>query len=440
MNILVENTDGNYQNRVEYVVDFINGHPLCPKSVLISTQIKNNDLKIQYGGNTPENNFFIPTQATIFSEVIIESSMLYANKYLINEREVYSVELEHKKQSEFIVEKKFQFDLIETIFFHLSRYEEFHCKNQGKDRWDMMNESDQFLVVHKLEKQPIVDHLVKCFLESIGVLIPKQKSKIRITHDIDLITKFKSPLSFLRFNAYYIKNWKGLNPIRQLWASYSRSVFKNEKAYDVFDNMLLKNPGEKEIYFLIGGKTAVDTPLDTKTEIFKNAVKQSKERGYNIGIHPSYATWKDLNLFKSEKERLEQIIDEEIIISRQHYLHFSFDATIEILQSAGIKQDSTLGYNRRIGFRAGTGVGFKLFDLKSDTITEIIEKPLSFMDSSLFEESGFKPEKFTGIAKEFIQSNEYDSEITCNFHNSRFDDAKMYGLPQQELYNKLTDG
>lgn len=440
MNILVENSTRKYQNRVDYVVDFINEHPLCPKSVMISTRTQNHDFTIQYGRDSIANNFFIPSQGNIFSEVINESSQLSANKYLFNKTEIYSVELEQKNQGKFIIDKRFQFDLIETIFFHLSRYEEYHCKQELKDRWDMMRELEQFLVINKLEKQPVVDQIVKCFLESIGVVVPKQKSKIRITHDIDLITKFKSPLSFLRFNAYYIKNWRGFNSIRQLWGSYSRCVFKNEKPYDVFDSLLLKNPGEKEIYFLIGGNTPVDTPLDTKSEIFINAVKLSKERGYKIGIHPSYATWKDLNLFKSEKEILEQIIGDEITISRQHYLHFSFDNTIEILQSAGIQQDSTLGYNRRLGFRAGTGVGFKIYNLKSDESTEIIEKPLSLMDSSLFEESGFKSDKYTEIAEQFINTNEYDSEITCNFHNSRFDDAMMFGLPQQKLYKELTNG
>jgi len=425
---------------VDYVVDFINSHPSCPSQVTLSTEISESDIQINYGGEELPNSFYIPSQQVIFSNTIHATDSLSANKYLWNDAEIFSVEKESNKGNSFLQNKSFRFDIIETIFFHLSRYEEFHCKVEGKDRWDTMKEETQFLVKHNLEKKPVVDILVFCFLEATGVTLKQQQSPIRITHDIDLITKFKSPLSFLRFNAYYLKNFKGLNPIRQLWRSYGRCVFKNERPYDVFEEMLIEKAIDKEIYFLVGGKTKVDTPLKTDSIIFKKAIRLSKERGYKIGIHPSYATWKNSEMLKKEKKLLEDIIDEEITISRQHYLHFSFDTTISILQAAGIRQDSTIGYNRLIGFRAGTGVGFRLYDLKADKTTDIIEKPLVLMDSSLFDESKCKAIPFFEIANEFINANMFGTELTCNFHNSRFDDAQMFGLPQQELYTQLTNG
>lgn len=424
---------------MDYVVEFINNHPCCPSQLLLSTEMEEFDIQISYGGEASPRSFYIPSQQTIFSNTIYASDSLRANKYLWNDVELISVERDMKKECGFLQNKSFQFDILETIFFHLSRYEEYHCKAEGKDRWDTMKEETQFLVRHQLEKKPVVDVLVSCFFEAIGITPKLQRSPIRITHDIDLISKFKSPLSFLRFNAYYLKNFKGLDPIKQLWGSYGRSVFKNEQPYDVFEEMLINNDIDKEIYFLVGGKTAVDTPLMTDSAIFKKAVRLSKERGYKIGIHPSYATWKDLAMLKKEKELLENIIGEEITISRQHYLHFSFVDTISILQEAGIKQDSTIGYNRLIGFRAGTGVGFRLYDHKMDKATEIIEKPLALMDSSLFEESRCDASLFSAVANKFVEDNKYGTELTCNFHNSRFDDAQMFGLPQRELYTQLTN-
>ncbi len=439
MNILVENTTGKYQSRVDYVIDFINGHPACPDDVKLSSDFQEFDLKIQYGGESNSENHLVPAQQKIFSEDVNSTKSLFGNKYQWKDQSLFSVEEMKQDERNFIVDNVFQFDLFEMIFFHVSRYEEYHCDNAGKDRWDMMKEADQFLVKYKIEKSPVVDELVISFLEAIGVKPIHQKTKFRITHDIDLIKKFKSPLSFLRFNAYYLKNWKGVGSIKNLWGSYYKNLFANEVPYDVFDEMLIGGEQDREIYFLVGGKAAVDTPLNTKSEVFKKAIKLSKERGYKIGIHPSYETWKDGHMLRQEKEMLENIIEEEITISRQHYLHFDFDQTISILEEAGIKQDSTIGYNRTIGFRAGTGVGFKLYDHKNDRASRIIEKPLALMDSSLFDESKCDATSFLEIANKFIDENKFGTEITCNFHNSRFDDANMFDLPQEEVYAKLTN-
>jgi len=440
MKIFVENESGKYQQRVDYVVDFINSHPLCPNNLEISTENKGYDRKIIYGRSMGEANYLIPAQEYVFSDQRIYSRVPYLNSYLFQNEWLYAIEGEEKKHEGFLVENKFQFDFIETIFYHLSRYEEFYCEDHQRDRWDMMIEDQQILVKNNLEKQPVVDQLVKAFFEALDFIPKLFESQIRMTHDIDLIKKFKSILSFIRFNAYYYGNGHGIDAITKLWESYYRCIVKRERPYDVFDQMLLEKKLDKEIYFLIGGSTPVDTPLDTKSDIFKKAIKLSKERGYKIGIHPSYATWKDVTLLKKEKGNLEEIIDREITISRQHYLHFSFAETIGILEEAGIQQDSTLGYNRRIGFRAGTGIGFKLYDLKNDKASSIVEKPLVFMDSSLFVESEFNQEKFISIAQEFLQSNQRGTEITCNFHNSRFDDARMFGLPQDEIYKAIING
>jgi len=440
MNIFVDNISQAYQSRVDYVVDFINDHPSCPAEVQLSCRLETYDLRIQYGVDDREGDYQILSQNIFFSEVVHTTSSLNANEYIWEKKSLYSVEKQRHEKRNFIEGRIFQFDLFEMMFFHLSRYEEYHCDAAGRDRWDMMRESDQLLVRCGLEKKPVVDDLVVCFLEAIGVKTITHKTTIRITHDIDLITKFKSPLSFFRFNAYYLKNGLGISAIQNLWSSYFKSIFSNEKPYDVFDSMLIEKPIDREIYFLIGGETAVDTPLDTSSDIFKKAIRLSKERGYQIGIHPSYATWTDGSLLKREKEILENIIDKEIIISRQHYLHFSFEKTISILEDAGIKQDSTIGFNRRIGFRAGTGVGFILFDHTRDRASMVTEKPLTLMDSSLFEEANFGSRQFSKIGNSLIDDNEYGTELTCNFHNSRFDDAQMYGLPQDELYAKLTNG
>ena len=90
---------------------------------------------------------------------------------------------------------------------------------------------------------------------------------------------------------------------------------------------------KKDAYFIVGGEAKVDTPLNTDSTVFRKAVRLSKERGYRIGIHPSYDTWKNADQMKQEKELLEHIIDMEIEISRQHtFLAFFYNGYLLFLR------------------------------------------------------------------------------------------------------------
>ena len=439
MKLYFNNLSGVYQNRFDYVVNFITNHPIAKKQITLVNEKSSADISIEYGGTGDENSFNIPTQKFIFSNDIINGKALSANKYQIDKAVLYSVEEgEDKSTKQFLSDQSFGFDIVETIFYHLSRYEEYYCATEKKDRWDMMDEEEMFLVHNKLEQKAVVDDIVVAFYKALGLKLDSYPVRYRMTHDIDLLRKFKSIFSFARFNLYYLKNNHGLKSLKNLWSSYLKVIAFGKRPYEVFDEMLISNDIEKEIYFLVGGKTSVDTPLDMKSMAFKKAVDLSLERGYKIGIHPSYDTWKNTELLEIEKQKLEEYLDTDIRISRQHYLHFSFQKSIEILEKAGIVQDSTIGFNKRIGFRAGTGEQFFLYDFNKDESSKVKEAPLIFMDSSLFVQSNFKETKFTQIAESFLEENNENSCITFNFHNSRFDDAAMFDLPLQELYKKVT--
>lgn len=435
MKIYFDNVAQCDANKFNYVVNFIRNHPYSAADLQVVNSAESAEQIVRYGEELGNANYLIPSQRLIFNSAVVDSQKLFANKSKFEELILYSVASESKPTQAFLQNNKFGFDIIEMIFFHLSRYEEYHCRQEDRDRWDMMNEENQFLVRHNIEKRPVVDHLVKCFLLAIGVTPKAHVANVRVTHDIDLLRKFKSPLSFARFNAYYIRH--GFTALKELWASYYRHVLQGEEAYQNLDEILTDKKIEKEIYFIVGGNDNVDTPLDIESKAFKDAIAISKSRNYMIGIHPSYNCWENEDLLKSEKETLENEINDTIKISRQHYLHFSFDKTIKILENAGIEQDSTLGFNSRIGFRAGTGNQFRLYDLSRDIESSITEQPLAYMDSSLFVEADFNGEKAEQLSESFFENNRNWTSITCNFHNSRFDDALMYKIPLLEMYRKL---
>ena len=108
----------------------------------------------------------------------------------------------------------------------------------------------------------------------------------------------------------------------------------------------------------------------------KEYVTLLAQTGAEVGIHGSYLTFNNSDLLRKEITVLEDILGDKVHSSRQHYLHFETDTTPKVLKDCGIKVDSTLGFNRRPGFRAGTSFPYY--------IDGVLEVPLTVMDGSLF--------------------------------------------------------
>ncbi len=293
-----------------------------------------------------------------------------------------------------------------------------------------MDEKKQFLVKNKLHRKPVVDQLVFCFLKALGIEIEDQKTTYRITHDIDFIFKRNDFWGVIKSMGGAILKRQDLKAAWRIWQKRHEL-----NPYNTFDWMLRKERDlEKVIYFLVGGQTKFDNHFDFNFPAFKKAVRLSKERGYKIGIHPSYNSWKDEVLMKNEMKKLEEAIGEEITVCRQHFLRFSFHHTPRIMQKLGLKEDSSLGYADRIGFRCGTGFGYQLYDFEKETAFNFIETPLIFMDSALIAEAMHQAEQVQKIWESFISENCFNTKITFNFHNSRFYDATLRNIKLKELY------
>jgi len=424
-----------FKARIDYVLSFIEQHPLIEKKLKFSRDPNHEfDIHCNYGINS-SGGFFIPSQRLIFSKDHNHSfSNLTTNQYTYQSIKLYSVATKKEEPTIFFKNNQIQFDIIETIFFHISRMEEWYCDEWQLDPCDMMRSEEQFLVQQNLHNIPVVDHLIFAFANALGLKLTPQKTEYRITHDIDQVSRKPSLFNTIRSTGGVL--WRRQKPsaIHKIWSAY----FSKKNEYDTFNWMLSdRSDIEKCIYFLVGGTTKYDTPYRLETDRMKAIFQLCKDRNYRIGIHPSYDGWRDEKLFKSEKEKLEKQINLPIKISRQHYLHFDFKKTPEILTKYDIKEDSTMGYRDRVGFRCGTGFGYHLYNFKKEAPFSFIEVPLVVMDSSLFKRTDHDLTKATELWISFLTKNQFHTKITFNFHNSRFYDASIHGIPLRKWYEKL---
>jgi len=117
-------------------------------------------------------------------------------------------------------------------------------------------------------------------------------------------------------------------------------------------------------------------------------IREIDHRGWEIGLHPSWYSFNDVNEMKRQKEALEKALGREVVSVRQHFLHYDIRVTPHVQAEAGLLYDSTLGFNDNVGFRFGTCYPWRLYDLQAEVGLPIIEVPLIIQDGAML-----KPEK-----------------------------------------------
>jgi len=221
------------------------------------------------------------------------------------------------------------------------------------------------------------------------------KANIVVTHDVDAIKKtFPIRLKQGGFNLY--------NAFRLILRGDTHSAFDKFKAFLKFTlgnedwwtlEWLLeleKREGIKAHFNFYADhrpKTLKRWLMDPwysldskKMQSFFEAIKQANA---TIGLHPTYDAWESSQLLMAQKHHLENKAKCEVKSCRQHWLRFAWDKTWSAQSDAGLKQDTTLMFNDRPGFRASAALSWKPWN--SSQLHTINEMPTVLMDSQFYD-------------------------------------------------------
>jgi hypothetical protein len=144
-------------------------------------------------------------------------------------------------------------------------------------------------------------------------------------------------------------------------------------------------------FYLITDHTAGE--IDGVYSIFDPWIQQlmrhMHDRGHEIGLHPSYETFRHPERIKLELTYLQQAMEQQGIEQmgiggRHHYLRWENPITWRAWEAAGLAYDSTLGYADHIGFRCGTCYEYPVFDLQKREAYLLRERPLIVMEQAFF--------------------------------------------------------
>jgi hypothetical protein len=104
-----------------------------------------------------------------------------------------------------------------------------------------------------------------------------------------------------------------------------------------------------------------------------------------LGWHPSTGASKGAREGFLEQEYLQvsRLLDREVVRSRFHFLAFEPEIHYPILAGLGIREDHSMGYVDRMGWRAGIAVPYPWFDLEKNVVLDFWVHPFFAMDGHL---------------------------------------------------------
>ncbi len=332
----------------------------------------------------------------------------------------------------------FNFDVFATIFYLISRYEEYLPHQTDKHGRYLASESFAFknncleLPMVNLWTDKIANILVSYYKE---YKFPERKFDFLSTIDIDNAFAFKHK-GFWRTVGGLAKSI--LKP-QNLKYRIDVLCNKAEDPYDTYDyqdEIHQKYKVRPTYFFLIGNYASFDKNIAFDNENFQHLVKKIAITN-TVGLHPSYLSNSNIDLLKEEKLRLEKIVEKSIIKSRQHFLKLSFPTTYQHLISVGITEDYSMGYAENIGFRASICSPYYFFDLEKNKITSLKIIPFCVMEAGLkYYQNNTKEEAIMNINKILELVKKVNGTFVSIWHNESLSDEDIW-KGWREVYEKM---
>jgi len=313
------------------------------------------------------------------------------------------------------------FDILASIFYCLSRYEEY--QNFVPDQHDRFPSIASHAYANDYLQRPVVDEWMLYLRKTIelhwNIKLPEPTPfEILPTIDVDISWAYKHRSLAHRIGSQLKKIVKGQ---LEEWKEQRNAYQLGDDPYDTFSYIRDQCKQLESRYFFLCRK---NSPYDTSYFLDNTAFSQLIKEHYaafSIGIHPSYLSYTDQEKLIEEKQWLESVIGTPILSSRQHFLRFTLPKTYRNLIEIGVSDEWSMGYADQCGFRAGTSMPFYFYDLNKEQATTLLVHPFCLMDVTLKDYMKLSIEEARDTIHQ-IRNNlqEVNGQLCFIWHNSSF--------------------
>lgn len=322
------------------------------------------------------------------------------------------------------------FDIFASTFFVVSRYKEYLPSKI--DKYGRFRSSQSMLYKAGLLEKPVVNqyalYLKKMLQERFPELLFKQHRFSYVpTFDIDQAYSYLHK-GFKRTAGAIVRSFLNTN-FKELKERFEVLTGRRPDPFDTYDYIFdVCNQRQQKplFFFLLGDGSRFDKNISVGEVAFRKLMEQVARKA-EVGIHLSFKSHVSSRMTQREIKRLADVIGQPIIRNRYHYLRFQLPNSYSMLLKNGIKEDYSMGYAPRAGFRAGICTPFYWYNLKTESVTDLRVFPIAFMDTTFTEYRKTTPAESLEKIKAILKAvKEVEGTAYGLWHNSSFTEQGVW--------------
>jgi hypothetical protein len=290
-------------------------------------------------------------------------------------------------------------DIFGSAFFMLSRFEEVF--QEHTDAHLRYTGEGSFSTRSGILNRPLIDEYTEILRRCLNFVWPSLELPRRIGQKIvtcDVDEPFErwigGPKDFVKGIAGALLKRRSLAIAKRRLLNGLLSLLGNYKydpcwTFNWYMDICEKHNKQAEFYFMTQrGAHGLDASYSVDSNRIQRLLKIIHDRGHVIGLHGSYNSFNSAERLTAEREKLKMAceragVNQEVYLSRQHYLRWNARITPDCQDSAGFQLDSTVGYADLPGFRSGTSRTFTMWSWKKMTPLKLQQRPLILMEGTI---------------------------------------------------------
>jgi len=278
------------------------------------------------------------------------------------------------------------FDIFSAAFYLVTRYEEYqpHVKNDV----DSYPIEESLAYQHDFLRTPVVDlwaYKLKEILELkfTTITFPHKNFKSHFFIAVPKAFKYRHN-GLVRHVGASLKDLFSLN-LKSLFERFKTLLRLQKDPFDIYDEVIdfaKNNKLQLDFYFQLSNYSRYSKSISYNKRIYHKLIKSMGDYG-DLGLLPGYESLYDLETLKKEKKRWEGIVNRSLSKALIKNYHLNFPDAYLNFNKLEIEEDYSMGYQRTIGFRAGTCTAFQFYDLNLEQVSGLVVKPY-VLNSNVF--------------------------------------------------------
>ncbi len=385
--------------------------------------IAHSGAKFSYGDKRMGNEFFVKSAG------------------LLTEQGTTELEITVKKWDEVACffkvgeESDVPFDIFSAAFYLLSRYEEYlpHVKD-AEGRYPV---EESLGYKFGFLQEPVVDKWAYKFKEIIKTHFP----------DLEFPTRRFKTINILAVAEAYKYQKKGVSRniggavrdlvqlrLKDFFERVHTQVFWAQDPFDIYKELLQFSRQRKirwRYFFQLSDYSIYDKNIGYNRQEYHSLIKSMGDYG-KIGLLVGHDAIYEFASLKKEKKRWEHIVNRDLKMSLKTNFGLNLPTLYNNYDTLEIGHDYSMGYVRKIGFRAGTCTPFLYYDLNLERISPLVLHPTAFNSEAFKPNSFFEVKKTVERVKANVQA--VDGRMVMIYKNSDFAEG---GDSQKKYYQLL---